>query len=161
METENCSLKSWIYERCDTDNADLNADNADMQTINTKLIHEELTYKVNGILFSVHNELGPYLNEKQYCDRIAVLLEREKISFEREASLPPSFEGEAQHRNRVDFFINGKVVLEVKAKRIVGREDYYQTQRYLKALNCKLALLVNFRQRYLRPKRIINSTAQI
>jgi len=43
----------------------------------------------------------------------------------------------------------------VKAKPLILKNDYYQTQRYLQALNIKLALLINFRNRYLKPIRVI------
>lgn len=58
---------------------------------------------------------------------------------------------------KVDFLIEGKILLEIKTKRILGKEDYYQTKRYLAALNKKLAIVVNFRDKSIRPKRIINS----
>ncbi len=57
--------------------------------------------------------------------------------------------------NMVDFLIDEKIILEIKAKRIITKEDYFQTQRYLQALNIKLGLLVNFRSNYLKPVRIV------
>ncbi len=73
--------------------------------------------------------------------------------------VPPLFENEKPGRNRVDFVIESKVVIELKVKRILSREDYYQLRRYLKALNFKLGILVNFRSDYLAPKRVLNSIA--
>lgn len=46
-------------------------------------------------------------------------------------------------------------MLEFKAKRILTKEDYYQTQRYLQQTGYKLAILVNFRGKYIKPKRIV------
>ena len=57
--------------------------------------------------------------------------------------------------NILDFLINDKVVLEIKAKRMILKEDFYQTQRYLQCMNKPLALLVNFRNRFLKPIRIV------
>jgi len=124
-----------------------------------KPIYGELSYLVTGLLFNVQNELRRFCNEQQYCDAIERDLRKEGISFEREKRLPPSFEGEVEGRNKIDFLIDGKIVLEVKAKRMIVREDYYQVKRYLTALNKKLGLLVNFRDKLLRPKRILNSRA--
>ena len=42
-------------------------------------------------------------------------------------------------------------------KNFITKEDYYQMQRYLKAANLKLGLIVNFRTTYLHPKRILCS----
>lgn len=123
-----------------------------------KLIYDSLTYKINGVLFAVHNELGRFCNERQYSDAIEKHFKNLNIDYEREKILPPSFEGE-MIRNKIDFLVENKIILEIKTKRILTREDYYQVKRYLTALKKKLAILVNFRQKYLKPKRILNSQA--
>ena len=115
---------------------------------NNKLIYPDLSYKITGILFDVHNQLGRYSKEKQYCDLIEIKLDESKIPFKREYTLKDT-------GNRVDFLIDDKIILEVKAKKFILKEDYYQLQRYLQFLDKKLGLLVNFRNRYLKPKRII------
>lgn len=130
-----------------------------MQIANSKIIYPELSYKITGMLFTIHNELGRYCNEKQYCDAIESSFKNGKMDYVREFVLPPSFNGEKQGRNKVDFLIDNKIVLEVKAKPITTREDYSQLKRYLVAINKKLGILVNFRRQYLQPKRILNSQA--
>ena len=124
-----------------------------------KPIYYELSYKINGVLFAVHNELGRFRNEQQYSDAIEQYLKLYAIPYKREMIIPKSFEGEMPARNRVDFLIDDKIVLEIKTKRVVEKSDYYQTKRYLIALEKKLALLVNFRDKFLRPKRVLNSSA--
>jgi GxxExxY protein len=125
----------------------------------SKLIYPDLSYKINGILFAVHNELGRFSNEKQYADAIEGFLKRLHISYEREKNLPASFENE-QKRNKIDFLIEDKIILEIKAKNTLTREDYYQVKRYLVALNKKLGIIVNFRKKYIEPKRILNALAK-
>jgi GxxExxY protein len=126
-----------------------------------KIFYPDLSYKINGILYKVHNRLGRYCNEKQYGDMIEELLKKEGINFEREKILPKMFEEEKEGRNKVDFLIEEKIVLEIKVKTIIEKSDYYQIMRYLKILNKKLGLLVNFRNRYLRVKRVINPVGEI
>jgi GxxExxY protein len=120
-----------------------------------ELVYPELSYKITGLLFAVHNELGKYNNEKQYGDLIENKFKENNIRYEREKILPASFVGE-KSRNRIDFLIEDKIVLEIKCKRINERNDFYQLKRYLIALDKRLGLLVNFREKYLKPKRVLN-----
>ncbi len=123
----------------------------------SKIIFPELSYKINGILFEVHNNLGRHCNEQQYADAVEKLLKENDIKYEREKVIPESFPGEQKGRNKVDFIIESKIILEIKAKRLLLREDYYQVRRYLQALNLKLGILVNFRNQYIKPRRVLNS----
>jgi len=121
----------------------------------TELIHPDLSYKLNGILFKVHNELGQFRGEREYGDLIENYFQKLNIKYEREKILPISFEND-QQRNRVDFLVEDKIILELKAKNFVDKEDYYQIKRYLAVLNKPLGILVNFRKKYITPKRIVN-----
>ncbi len=125
--------------------------------VNEKLIFKDLSYKINGLLFDIHNELGRYCNEKQFCDALEDKLKQNNITYEREKVLPPSFEGEKNGRHRVDFIIENKIIIEAKVKRYLDKEDYYQLQRYLKAFQKQLGILVNFRDERIKPKRVLNS----
>lgn len=98
---------------------------------NKDIIYPELSFKINGILFGIRKNLGQYKNEKQYCDAIEDELKKNSLNYEREKILPESFGGEQKGRNKVDFLIEDKIILEVKAKPFVTKSDYYQTRRYL------------------------------
>ena len=124
-----------------------------------KIIYQDLSFKVDGILFKTHNHLGRYCSEKQYADFIEKCLKESKLKYEREKIIPPSFEGEKEGRNKIDFLIEDTILLELKSKNIITRDDYYQIRRYLTALNKKLGILVNFRSAYIYPKRVLNSSA--
>ncbi|OGK41683.1 hypothetical protein A2954_07445 [Candidatus Roizmanbacteria bacterium RIFCSPLOWO2_01_FULL_37_12] len=121
-----------------------------------KIFYPELSYRITGVLYKTHNELGRYCSEKQYADSIENNFKKLKIDYEREMIIPIGFEGEFKGRNKVDFLVGGKIIIEIKAKKIITKEDYFQTRRYLSILNKKLAILVNFRSIYLSPKRILN-----
>lgn len=121
-----------------------------------QLIHAELSFNINGILFAVHNELGRFANEKQVCDFIEKKLTDTHIPYKREHQLHIAERGGHVGRNRFDFIIDDKIILEIKCKPYLTREDYYQVKRYLTAVNLKLGLLVNFQEERLHPKRILN-----
>ncbi len=123
-----------------------------------KVIYAELSYRLNGIFFNVHNELGAHCREVQYCDAIEKLLKENDITYKREFYI--EYETTLiNNSNRVDFLIEDKIIVEVKALRLIGRDEYNQIQRYLQLANFKLGLLLNFHQKYLTPKRILNSKA--
>ncbi|NQU77376.1 GxxExxY protein [Candidatus Falkowbacteria bacterium] len=122
-----------------------------------KVIYPELSYQVTGLLFKVHNELGRYRNEKQYADCLEEVLKENKIFYKREKALKRSFTGEKNNRNIPDFIIEDKIIIDAKAKRLITKDDYFQMKRYLVSCGKKLGIIVNFRQKYLTPRRVINS----
>ena len=121
-----------------------------------KIIHKELSYQINGLLFDIHNSLGRFCREKQYCDVFESLLSQQNISYEREKPLPVEII-DNQFTNKVDFAINNKLLVDFKAKSIVTKDDYYQMNRYLEASGYDLGLIVNFRNKYLKPIRVIRA----
>ena len=123
-----------------------------------KIIYKELSYRITGILFEVHNELGRYCREKQYGDVFETLLRRENVEFEREKELPVD-KIENRFTNKVDFVINNQLLIDLKAKDLVTKEDYYQMNRYLEAGGFKLGFIVNFRNKYLKPIRVIRANS--
>lgn len=122
-----------------------------------EIIYKELSYKLNGIFYSVHNKLGKLCLHKQYCDAIGILLKSNNIKYQREVKIPLKFGNDNLEGNQLDFIIEGIIPLDIKAKKFITKQDYIQMQRYLKATNCKLGIIVNFREQSLKPKRIINS----
>ena len=119
-----------------------------------KVIYPELSYKITGLFYEVHNNLGRFCREKQYGDELNTLLLRSGINFKREASLVDF--GKNVSGNIADFIVDDKIIVELKAKNFITKEDYYQMLRYLESSKMKLGLLVNFRNVHLKPKRIIN-----
>lgn len=126
-----------------------------MPRISPELIYPELSYKIYGLLYRVHNELGRFKSEKSYGDALELELQKEKVSYVREQSLPLPTD-QFSRRNVADFVVDDKIVLELKVKAFITPEDYYQMKRYLDSGKFKLGLIVNFRQKYLRPKRVAN-----
>lgn len=113
-----------------------------------KVIYPVLSYDLVGILFYVHKEIGQYGREKQYADAIEQKLDAKKLIYRRELAI-------GNTGNILDFLIEDKIVLELKAKKALTSEDFRQTQHYLQETGFKLGILVNFREKYLKPLRII------
>ena len=131
-----------------------------MRTNNTNtkeyLIYPELSYQITGILFRIHNSLGRFCKERVYADALAKSLTEAGISFVREPLIRPTIQGDNLGDYRPDFVIGDSVIIELKARPIVTKEDYAQLLQYLRFTNKRLGLLVNFRNKFLKPKRIAN-----
>lgn len=120
------------------------------------LIHEELSFKLRGVFYDVHNELGRYRNEQQYGDAIELRLKTLGIPYQREAILDQSFVGEHKGRNRPDFIVDSKVIIEIKTVPSFSQKDYAQCLRYLTSSNYDLVLLVNFNLKFCAIKRMLS-----
>jgi GxxExxY protein len=120
---------------------------------NKEIIYPELSYLITGVLFSVHNELGQYGKEKQYGDLLEQKLREANLSFKREVSVGDS-------GNILDFVVENKIALELKATRLILKEHYRQLQNYLQQTGLKLGLLVNFRDGFIKPRRVIRIDAK-
>lgn len=122
----------------------------------TELIYPELSYQITGILFKIHNEIGRFGREKQYGDLFEKMLEEAGVVFQREKPLP--IVGlDNKFTNIVDFDISNRLLVDLKAKPLIQKEDFSQMKRYLDASKYKLGLIVNFHQKYLKPIRIVRS----
>lgn len=113
-----------------------------MQT--DKLIHRELTYKIIGILFTVHKNLGCGFTEKIYQRAIESELEKEKILYETEKELEVKYEDKTIGRFRLDLVIDDKVIVELKAVERLPKVFREQLISQLKASPYEVGLLVNF-----------------
>ncbi len=119
-----------------------------MQKTSGKVLYPELSYKINGILFNVHSELGFYAKEKQYGDSIEKKLIETNTPYKRELRMSDT-------GNILDFLIDNCVVLEIKTVRFITNENFRQIQNYLQQTGMKLGILVNFRKKFIEPLRVI------
>ncbi len=123
-------------------------ENRNNKSVSKKVIYPELSYLINGILFEVKKELGDYAREKQYGDLVEKKLKEKEIAYQREVAV-------GNTGNILDFLVDNKIILELKAMRIMTSDNYRQIQNYLQQTGAKLGILANFRQKFLRPDRII------
>ena len=112
----------------------------------SKLVYPELSYKIMGILFDVHNRLGNGFEEKYYQRAVEKLLKLNKLSFE----------GDKISKFFLDFLVDNKIVVELKAVPELLPIHFRQIRSYLKVKGLRLGILVNFRAKRLIYKRILN-----
>ncbi|MDO8583390.1 MAG: GxxExxY protein [bacterium] len=125
--------------------------------VGAKVIYPELSYKIVGILFEVHTQLGNRYQEKYYQRAVEVKLKNKKTDYKREIAVDLTIDGEKIGKYFLDFLIDSKVILELKAKPRFTINDYRQIRAYLKSKDLKLGILANFYGESLEYKRILNS----
>lgn len=117
-------------------------------------IHQELTSKIIRACYTVHNELGCGFYEKVYQEALAIVLEEQGISFEREKHLPIVFHGQILECDYIaDFVIDNTIILELKAVSELNSTFESQVINYLKATHLQVGLLINFGQKELQVRR--------
>ena len=75
----------------------------------------ELTEQVIGAAIAVHRALGPGFLEATYGKALAIELRHRGITFTQEATVEMSYRGESIGEGRLDFLVEDKLILELKA----------------------------------------------
>ena len=115
-----------------------------------------LSNKVIGIAINVHRILGPGFIEKIYQQALAKELGFSKIDFEQEKVIRINYKNELIGEQRIDFLIENELILEIKSTEKIGNIHISQLLSYLKTLDKKLDLILNFAQMQLGIKRVVN-----
>ncbi len=109
------------------------------------LLEKELTSKIIGAAIEVHKALGPGLLESAYQSCLARELTLRGIEFEKEKPLPVNYKGErVECGYRLDFLVEGKVVVELKSVDGIHPVHEAQLLTYLRLTGCRVGLLINF-----------------
>ena len=123
--------------------------------INEQYPESALTGKIIGCAMEVHKILGNGFQEVIYQRALAIEMAKQSISFSREHEMEIFYKGESIGTRRVDFFVEGKIMVELKA--IIRLEDVHLAQaiNYLEAYYMKIGLLINFGSQSLQFKRVM------
>lgn len=122
----------------------------------TDLIYKEEAYKIIGICFEVHNNLGPGFLEIVYKDALEYEFRKAGIPYKREQKYEVNYKGVVlPHKFYADFVVYDKIILEIKAVGGIVDEFVALSINYLKVSQNKLALLVNFGELKLNYKRLV------
>lgn len=104
----------------------------------------------------VHSTLGNGFQEVIYQRALAIEMEKQELSFVREMEMEILYENIQIGIRRVDFFVENKIMVELKA--LIQLEDVHlaQAMNYCQAYNLPSGLLINFGSKSLTFKRVYN-----
>jgi GxxExxY protein len=109
------------------------------------LIEEDVTDAIIGAAIEVHRALGPGLLESAYQVCLAHEFTLRGVPFVQQQSIPLEYKGvHLDCGYRLDFLIDGKVVVELKTVDTVLPIHEAQLLTYMKLTNCRVGLLLNF-----------------
>jgi len=93
----------------------------------------------------VHKKLGSGLLESVYEAVLSKLLAKKGLLVQRQVSVPIEFEGEYFDEGfRLDLFVNGKVIIELKSVEKITSAHKKQLLTYMKLTKTKLGFILNF-----------------
>ena len=119
--------------------------------------YKELTYTIIGCAMEVHKYLGNGFQEVIYQRALAIEMASQGIEFSREYEMQIQYKGHDIGKRRVDFFVEDKIMVEIKA--VIQLEDVHlaQAMNYVEAYNLEIGLLINFGAKSLQHKRVHNN----
>ena len=119
------------------------------------IVYKELSFEIMKACFEVHNALGPGFTERIYENALAIELESKGIVVEHQKWIEVQYKHRKVGRYRLDLVIEGKILLELKARMELDKIFQVQVFSYLKATGLKLGVLVNFGRSRVEYKRIV------
>jgi GxxExxY protein len=116
----------------------------------------DITKKIIGASMKVHSQLGNGFQEVIYQRALGIQLTEDAVVFSREFNMPIFYNGQQIGERRVDFLIEDKICVELKAIEKIEPVHFAQARNYLEAYNVEVGLLINFGSISLEYKRIEN-----
>jgi len=116
----------------------------------------ECTSKIIGCAMRVHTALGNGFQEVIYQRALEIELALDGLGFIREMEMPIYYRSEQIGTRRVDFFVEGEIMVELKALILLENVHLAQAVNYLEAYNIRTGLLINFGNVSLEFKRLFN-----
>ena len=121
-------------------------------------LYKEESYKIIGILFEVHKNLGKGFSEIVYKDALEYEFKINNVPYKREKEFSVNYKDTIlKHKFYADFVVYDKIILEIKTVECFNNSHYNQCINYLKVSGNELAFLVNFNLSSLENKRIVRT----
>ena len=114
--------------------------NADFQDFK----HKELTDKIINLFYRVYNKLGYGFLEKIYENALMIELKEENIDAVVQAPIKVYYKGQILGEFFADILADNKIIIEIKAAKVLMEEHEAQLLNYLKATNIEVGLLLKF-----------------
>lgn len=127
----------------------------------TQIVYPELSYKIIGAAFGVFNNLGYGLREDFYEKALAREFKSTGLDHERQKRININFKGDKIGCRVIDFVVENKIAIELKARPKLGYPHIKQVVEYLTSGNYRLAILIYFTREGIRYRRVLNPNFKV
>jgi len=117
----------------------------------------EITRKIIGCSYEVNNFLGIGFVEKVYENGLAHLIRKGGLTIIQQYPIKVTYDGIVLGEFFVDVFVEGRVLVELKAVSMLMPEHTAQALNYLRASGAEVCLLINFGRPKIEIKRLLPS----
>jgi GxxExxY protein len=125
--------------------------------INEQYKDSALTSKIIGCAMAVHNTIGCGFQEVIYQRALAIELQKADIIFQREVEMSIFYDNNLIGTRRVDFLIQGTVLVELKAVLQLEDSHFAQAINYLEVFKLEVGLLINFGAKKMQFRRLMKT----
>ncbi len=122
--------------------------------------HEELTRGIIGAAMVVLNELKPGLDEKLYENALLIELAARGHKVEQQHEYPVNFRGHFIGSLVPDLIVDGRIIVDPKVVTAFNDTHVAQMLGYLNITGLEVALLLNFKERKLKWKHVVNDRTE-
>ena len=121
------------------------------------ILHEDLIRKIIGCAMEVQKRLDNGFLEVIYQRALTVEMRLAGLEFKREMEMPVYYRDELIGKRSVDFFVEEKIMVELKAIKLLEDINISKALNYLEAFKKEIGLLLNFGAKSLEYKRVHNN----
>ena len=115
----------------------------------------DISSRIIKCAYNVHNILGSGFQELIYQRALLSEFVEEGLEFKREMTMPIIYKEKEIGSRRVDFLVDGDIMVELKALAMLDNLHYAQLMNYVEVYRVKIGLLLNFGAKKLEIKRFI------
>ena len=105
---------------------------------------DELTHKIIGCAYKVHNALGHGFLEKVYENALRIELVKTGLQVRQQEPIWVRYDGQIVGEFYADLWVEDQVVVELKAVQTISKEHEVKLVHYLTATGINIGLLINF-----------------
>ena len=123
-----------------------------------RMRHQDITEQILGCCFTVMNELGSGFLESVYEKALIIVLREQGLSVINQKPMEVNFRGQVIGNFFADLLVEKKVIVELKAVKMLKKEHQGQVINYLKVTGIGVGLLVNFGRPRIEYRRLFTNS---